>query len=137
MCILSNLVLTCYMLCVFTQQLKRRPHVSSSCSSRDSQSTFASSSLSRSTSLSSVSSAGDPHQQSPLTPRSFNLTSPSGLHKPDDDGFEHVLRELRAGLKQGEHSWRISTPSPVVLRYRQRKEQEQQAMASSSQEIKT
>ena len=46
---------------------------------------------------------------------------PSDLSKGDDDGFDNVLKELRAGLKHSEHSWRIGTPSPLVIRYKQRK----------------
>ena len=99
---------------------KPRASVSSSCSSRDGTITSSSSTLSRSTSYSSVTSTNaeqTPHAMVSLTPVPIS-------NKNDDDAFDHVLRELRAGLKPGEHSWRISTPSPLVLRYRQRKEEE-------------
>ncbi|KAG2223934.1 hypothetical protein INT45_009386 [Circinella minor] len=100
---------------------KQKPRVSmsSSCSSRNSSVASSTSTLSRSTSYSSVTSDSNP-QQGPNQMVSLSPLPPD-LTKGDDTGFDNVLKELRAGLKHSDHSWKIDTPSPLVMRYRQRK----------------
>lgn len=62
---------------------------------------------SRSTSYGDLTLAGD----RPLTPNTVSTvtstTSSHGLDNQSDEGFDHVLKELRAGLKRNDHSWRV------------------------------
>ncbi|CAO3598600.1 unnamed protein product [Absidia cylindrospora] len=56
-------------------------------------------------------SYGDLAGDRPLTPSTISTitttTTSPGLESQNEDGFDQVLKELRAGLKRGDHSWRV------------------------------
>ncbi|ORZ12197.1 hypothetical protein BCR42DRAFT_420169 [Absidia repens] len=52
-----------------------------------------------------------PHDKPPITCNNLTRTSIRTVSKTEgshpDNGFDQVLQELRAGLKRGDHSWRV------------------------------